>query len=184
MSSLWQDGKDDYAFASLSFRRAVFADQYEKGQAGYVVALPKDAKLKRLVGGKAEGRLMGGNLSLICATLGTPYSLQPKGAILLLEDVDEAPYRVDRMLSQLRLAGVLEDVSGVLVGHFTTKQPDEAKDIDRLLREYLGGLKVPVVMNFPVGHVRKNATLPHGGRVELDADRLSLRLIENPVRIE
>src|SRR5262249_21944227 len=104
--------------------------------------------------------------------------------ILLIEDTDEAPYRVDRYLSQLRLAGVLDQISGVVVGSFTTKQPEEAKDIDRVLREYLGALKVPVVMNFPVGHQRNNATLPHGGRVELDADRLTLRLLENPVRVE
>jgi muramoyltetrapeptide carboxypeptidase len=184
MASLWHGDEDDYAFASLSFRRAIFADRYAKGESGYVVAVPPDAKLTKLVGGKAEGRLMGGNLTLICSTLGTPYAIEPKGATLLIEDVDEAPYRVDRYLSQLRLAGVLDQVSGVLVGGFATKTPEESKDIDRVLREYLGALKVPVLMNFPIGHQRSNATLPHGGRVELDADRLTLRLLENPVRVE
>src|SRR6202012_2578756 len=114
--------------------------------------------------------LLGGNLSLICGTVGTPYALQPQGAILFIEDVNEAPYRVDRMLSQLRLAGVLDAVSGVGLGSFTTKEPGEAMDIDRVLREYFGKAKVPVLMHFPVGHDPLNATLPEGVQAELNAD--------------
>src|SRR5436305_569749 len=80
----------------------------------YIVAVPPESKPVKLVGGKARGRLLGGNLSLICATIGTPYAIEPEGIILFVEDVHEAPYRVDRMLSQLRLAGVLDAVSGVV----------------------------------------------------------------------
>jgi muramoyltetrapeptide carboxypeptidase len=184
MRDLWQGDQEKFAFAASSFRRAVFADKYTKGQSGYVVAVPEDAKPAKLNGGKARGRLLGGNLSLICATLGTPYALEPKGAILLVEDVNEAPYRVDRMLSQLRLAGVLDAVAGVVVGNFTVKEAAEAKDIDRVLREYFGALRVPVIMNFPVGHVARNATLPHGGLVEVDGDNGVLRVIENPVQVD
>jgi muramoyltetrapeptide carboxypeptidase len=172
------------SFAARSFDRAVFADQYKKGEAGFTIAVPDDAKPVKLVGGTARGRLVGGNLSLICATLGTPYALEPKGAILFIEDVNEAPYRVDRMLSQLRLAGVLDAVSGVVVGSFSVKDAKDAKDIDRVLREYFSGLKAPVMMNFPVGHTPRNATLPHGGQVELNADRAELRVLENPVRLD
>jgi muramoyltetrapeptide carboxypeptidase len=184
MHNLWQVGKPEHAFAADSFRRAVFADRYTKGQAGYTIPAPADAKPVKLVGGTARGRLLGGNLSLICATLGTPYAIQPKGAILFVEDVNEAPYRVDRMLSQLRLAGALDEVAGVVVGSFTTKEPAEAKEVDRVLREYFGALKVPVLMQFPVGHAPPNATLPHGGLVELDADGGTLRVVEDPVRLE
>jgi muramoyltetrapeptide carboxypeptidase len=172
-----EDG--DYAYAAKSFWRALLADGYQKDRSGYAIDQPAgQPKPTRLVGGKARGRLVGGNLSLICATLGTPYALEAKGNILLIEDTGEAPYRVDRMLSQLRLAGVLDEVAGVVVGDFSKT---DRKETDRVLREYLGKLKVPVVLDFPVGHTVYNATLPHGALVELDADAPSLRLLENPV---
>ena len=181
MSDLWEEDKPEFAFAAKSFRRAVFADQYPKGEAGYSVAVPADQKPETLVGGVARGRLLGGNLTLICSTLGTPYAIEPKGAILLIEDVKEAPYRVDRMLSQLRLAGVLDAVAGVVIGDFSGKDAAEVADIQRVLREYFGKSKVPVLIHFPVGHIPDNATLPHGGLVELDANAGTLRLLENPV---
>jgi muramoyltetrapeptide carboxypeptidase len=184
MANLWKAEKPEYAFAASSFRRAVFADGYKKGDEGYSITVPENTKLVKLTGGKARGRLLGGNLTLISATLGTPYAIQAKGAILLIEDVDEAPYRVDRMLSQLRLAGVLKEVAGVVVGSFTNKTAAEVSETDRVLREYLTPLKVPVIMNFPLGHVPLNTTLPHGALAELDADSLTLKLLENPVRLE
>lgn len=184
MRDLWQEDREEYKFAIQSFKRAVFADQYKRGETGYVVELPNNHKLETLVRGMARGRLLGGNLSLICSTLGTKYAIEPKETILFIEDVNEAPYRVDRMLSQLRLAGVLDSVNGIIVGSFTTRDAAELKDIDRVLREYLGKLKVPVVMNFPVGHTPKNATLPHGGRVQLNADKGILSVLDNPVRLQ
>jgi muramoyltetrapeptide carboxypeptidase len=184
MHSLWQGDKPKHAFAAESFRRAVFADQYKTGESGYTIAVPADARPVALLGGTARGRLLGGNLTLICATLGTPYALQPQGAVLLIEDVNEAPYRVDRMLSQLHLAGILDTVSGVVVGSFCGDDHPDAKELDRVLREGLGGLKVPVLWKFPVGHNALNATLPHGGLVELDADAGVVRLIEDPVRLD
>jgi muramoyltetrapeptide carboxypeptidase len=173
---------EKYAFAAASFRRALFADQYEKGVEGYAVGAPAGGpRPVKLVGGKARGRLMGGNLTLVCSTLGTPYAVRPEGAVLLLEEVNEAPYRVDRSLSQLRLAGVLGKVAGVIVGDFRAKDEGEARETDRVLRGYLGGLKVPVVMNFPAGHVAHNATLPHGALVEIDGDAAAVRVAEDPV---
>jgi muramoyltetrapeptide carboxypeptidase len=184
MYHLWEGDKPEHAFAAKSFRRAVFADQYKGGESEYTVAVPPNARPPKLVGGKAHGRLLGGNLTLICATLGTAYALQPRGTILLIEDVNEAPYRVDRMLSQLRLAGILDAISGVVVGSFCPSDHPDANELDRVLREGLGGLKIPVLMKFPVGHNPQNATLPHGGLVELDADAGTLRLLENPVRLD
>ena len=184
MSHLAQGDRPEFAFEAASFRRAVFADQYEKGGPGYAISYPADAKPEKLVGGVARGRLLGGNLSLICATLGTPYAIEPEGAILFIEDTNEAPYRVDRYLSQLRLAGVLDAVSGVVLGNFGGKDPSEAAEIEGVVREYFEKAKVPVVVKFPVGHTPRNATLPHGGLVELDADRGSLRLLEDPVRLD
>jgi muramoyltetrapeptide carboxypeptidase len=182
MSHLAQGDRPEFAFEAASFRRAVFADQYEKGASGYAIAYPDDGRPETLVGGVARGRLLGGNLSLICATLGTPYAIEPRGAVLLIEDVNEPPYRVDRYLSQLRLAGVLDAVSGVVIGSFGGKDPSEAAEIGGVVREYFDKAKVPVVIKFPVGHTPRNATLPHGGLVELDADRGGLRLLEDPAR--
>lgn len=182
-AKLW-DEEQPYAFAADSFRRAVFAASYAKGQLGYALALPKDGPAPvKLVAGTAKGRLVGGNLSLVAATLGTPYAIQAKGNLVFLEDVNEAPYRIDRMLSQLRLAGVLDQASGIILGGFTTKNADDARGIDAVLRDYFGTAKVPVLMRFPVGHQALNATLPHGALAELDADRAVVRLLENPVRV-
>ena len=131
--------------------------------------------------GKATGRLLGGNLTLITATLGTEYAIGAKGVVLFLEDIEEAPYRVDRMLSQLRLGGVLDQVSGVILGDFTYKNGSEQKQMEAVFHDYFDKAKYPVVWNFPVGHIANNATLPQGVMVELDADTGSLKILENPV---
>jgi muramoyltetrapeptide carboxypeptidase len=181
MSNLWQDAAPKYKYANDTLRRTIFAEKYGGDAIGFAIPLPATKNMRALVAGKAKGRLVGGNLSLISATLGTPYAIEPKGSILFLEDVNEAPYRVDRMLSQLRLAGVLDAVSGVVLGDFSTKDTEDRLATDRVLLEYFGRLHVPVVMNFPVGHVPENATIPHGASAEIDSDSLSLRLLEDPV---
>jgi muramoyltetrapeptide carboxypeptidase len=180
-SSLWRDD-GDYAHAHTSLWRAISLSHYQGARTpGYVLALPKAAAPQRLVGGKSQGRLVGGNLSLICATLGTPYAIQAKGNILFVEDTGEAPYRVDRYFSQLRLAGVLADAAGIIVGDFART---DVKEVEKIVRGYCAGLKQPVIMNFPVGHTVFNTTLPHGCLAELDADRLQVRLLEDPVRLK
>lgn len=184
MRDLWREAEPKYAFPAQSFNRAVFADQYRRNQTGFEVAIPEDHQTDTWVGGKATGRLLGGNLSLVVTLMGTPYALEPKGAILFLEDVSEPAYRIDRYLSQLRLAGVLDQVAGVVLGSFTTKEESDEKDTKRVLKEYFGKLKVPVLARFPVGHTPANATLPHGAMVELDAYKGVLRILQNPVRLD
>jgi muramoyltetrapeptide carboxypeptidase len=138
--------------------------------------------------GKSRGRLIGGNLSVLHALMGTPYEIDTDGKILFLEDVGEAPYRVDRMLSTLRLAGKFDKVSGVVLGAFTAREGESKWDDDAstsdVFRDYFGKLGVPVLANFPAGHVRYNTTLPIGALVELDAEEQTLRVLENPVRVE
>ncbi len=184
MSNLWQEEDPGHAFSARWFRRAVLADQYPPGSCGYAFELPDACRPKRLVGGKARGRLLGGNLTLICSTLGTPYAIEPKGAILFIEDVDEAPYRIDRALSQLRLAGILDTIAGAVIGTFTEDDQADSAEYDRVVQEFFGSLQVPVVTHYPLGHTRWNTTLPHGGLVELDADELVVRVVENPVEVE
>ena len=166
-----EDG--EHAYASASFWKAV------RGEAGGEVALPAGRPAPtRLVGGRATGRLVGGNLTLICSTLGTPYAIEPEGNVLLIEDTGEAPYRVDRMLVQLRLAGVLDRVAGLLIGDFNET---DVAGVEEVVRRECSRLRVPVLRGFPVGHNPLNATLPHGGLVELDAEVARVRLLEPAV---
>jgi muramoyltetrapeptide carboxypeptidase len=126
------------------------------------------------VPGRARGRLVGGNLSLVAALLGTRWAWPVEGAILFLEDVCEAPYRVDRLLTQLRLAGVLDAASGFVLGSFT-----EGEDPTAVLHEHLAGLGKPLLAGWPAGHGRPNRPLPLGLRVALDAAAGTLTLEED-----
>lgn len=175
MPAEWGRDPEGRAFASRSFAATVLRPQTA---VPFAVGMPPGARPRTLTPGCHEGRLLGGNLSLICATLGTPFAIEPEGAILFIEDVDEKPYRVDRMLAHLRLAGVLESVGGVIVGQFTIDDPDERREIAGVVSEYLAPLGCPVLTDFPVGHVADNVTLPHGARVRLDADRGTLEILE------
>lgn len=147
-------------------------------------ALPVAAEtaVETVSGGVAEGRLAGGNLSLVAALLGTPYAAAAEGAILFLEEVGEHAYRLDRLLAQLRLAGVLSNVAGVAVGR-VTETPDVrgAPRAEEVLRDLLRGLGVPVALGFPFGHVDDNWTLPLGVRARLDAGAGTLSLLEPAV---
>lgn len=153
---------------------------------GYFVKVPREvAEVGAFGKGTARGRLVGGNLSLISAIEGTPYAIETDGAILLIEDVNEAPYRIDRMLRQLKLAGKLDQIRGAVLGQFTTEFVREDKltddvrfDVNGVLRQYFENAGIPVLTNFPVGHHQENATLPLGATVEIDADQKSLRVIK------
>jgi muramoyltetrapeptide carboxypeptidase len=136
-----------------------------------------------LASGWAEGRLVGGSLSLCVASLGTSWELDTRDAILMLEDVTELPYRVDRMLQQLRAAGKLERVAGVALGGFTDCEDERHPEwpMRRLFEELLGGLGVPVVLGLPFGHVDDNRPWPVGGRAALDGARGELELLESAV---
>lgn len=119
--------------------------------------------------GRASGRLTGGNLAMLTASLGTPDAPDTDGAILLLEDVAEPPYKVDRMLTHLHRAGRLAKVAGVAVGQFTDCDGTDPTVLD-VLAERLHGLGVPVLGGLPVGHGADRYTVPLGTRAVLDAD--------------
>lgn len=128
--------------------------------------------------GKGRGRLIGGNLSLIAATMGTPYEIDTRGKILFLEDVGEQPYSIDRMLTQLRLAGKLNSAAGIVFGECSDCVPREFQpsfastlSLGEVLDNILGGLKIPVLSGLTIGHTSDQLTLPLGVMATLNADR-------------
>ncbi|ABW17963.1 S66 peptidase family protein [Alkaliphilus oremlandii] len=134
---------------------------------------PKGKKMQSLVGGKANGILVGGNLSLIAATMGTPYEIDTKGKILFLEEIGEEPYRVDRMLTQLLLSGKLGDAEGILLGDWMDCEPEEPEkslSLMAVFEEIIGPLGKPTIYDVEAGHCSPMITLPFGVRSFLDAE--------------
>jgi muramoyltetrapeptide carboxypeptidase len=184
---MWGLGSEEgmTSFTEESFWKALLADDGLQRN-GYILEIPPDAPQPITMGkGKAVGRLAGGNLSMISALEGTPYAVDTRDAILLIEDVREAPYRIDRMLRQLQLAGKLQTLRGAVLGQFTRnydREEDQMTEdprftVDGVLRQYFEPLEIPVLANFPVGHHPYNASLPLGAEVEVDADRGVLRIL-------
>lgn len=138
---------------------------------------PQLVRLQALRPGVTRGPLAGGNLTLLGHLCGTPWQLELGGHILLLEDVNEAPYRLDRILTQLRLAGGLAGLNGVLLGSLTGCQAPEGPAPEEVIVEQLGDLGVPVACGAPVGHGEHNLALPLGLPAELDADHGWLRFL-------
>lgn len=132
--------------------------------------------------GKARGRLIGGNLSVLSALVGTPWLPDFDGAILFLEDTGEAEYRIDRMLSQLALAGILRKVAGVVFGQCTRCTAGIADyigfTVPRLLHDYFAPLGVPAFHGANIGHIANQLSLPVGVRAEIDAEPGTIRILE------
>jgi muramoyltetrapeptide carboxypeptidase len=138
--------------------------------------------LARWATGTAEGPLVGGNLAVLAALVGTPYAPPPDGCVLFLEDVGERPYRVDRMLTTLLHAGWLARVAAVVVGAFSDCAPGEdGTCVEDVLRERLGHAGVPVLAGLPAGHVKDNLELPLGALVRVDASEGRLTFLEAAV---
>ncbi len=141
-------------------------------------------KTEIITGGKARGRLTGGNLSLVSALAGTPYGLRdPKGKLLFLEDVGEQPYRIDRMLTQLRQSIDMKQLAGVALGIFEDCNPKTAdtQSLIDVLRDRLGDLGIPVIYGLSFGHIREQFTLPYGIDAEMDTSNATVTLLETAV---
>ncbi len=139
--------------------------------------------------GRAQGRLIGGNLTLISSLMGTPYEPDTRGRIFFIEDVGEEPYRIDRMLTQLRLAGKFDQCAGVVVGECVDCSQKDFKPsfrgnswtLNEVLDQILGELKVPVLSGLLIGHTDDQASLPVGVMAEMDAGAGTLMLLESGV---
>ncbi|MEK5333023.1 MULTISPECIES: S66 peptidase family protein [unclassified Lysinibacillus] len=144
---------------------------------------PPQQPMTTLVTGKATGQLVGGNLTLITASLGTPYEIDTKGKILFLEDIDESEQRVDRMLTQLKLAGKLDEAQGLLLGAWTNcgpenpKQPERSLSLNTIFEEILKPLKKPILMDLTCGHCLPTMSLPLGRIITVHADTQKIKVI-------
>jgi muramoyltetrapeptide carboxypeptidase len=145
-----------------------------------------DEQPRTLVPGRGTGRLLGGNLALIASIVGTSFQPDFRNAVLFLEDIGEDPYRIDRMLTQLRGSGILPKARGVLVGQFTECVPRDTSSpsftVDEILQEYTYGSGVPSLSGLPFGHNRRKMTLPVGIRVRVNATERWVEYLEGAVR--
>jgi len=140
--------------------------------------------LKTLTSGKAEGELIGGNMTVIVSMIGTAYEPDWENKILFLEETNEEPYRIDRMLWQMKQAGVFEKINGLVFGSFNKCEPEEPEKsftLQEVLDQHFLGQKFPVYQGATFGHMSPKFTLPIGVLAELDADRFTIRTLEKSV---
>ncbi len=134
--------------------------------------------------GQAEGQLVGGNLMLIASSLGTPWELETKGRIIFIEEVGERTYCVDRMLTQLRLAGKFDDCAGVVFGNFADcpiEYPEFGLSLEEIIRDVVSPSGKPVFTGLRCGHCSPKLTLPFGVKCRMDADKCTLTVLESAV---
>jgi muramoyltetrapeptide carboxypeptidase len=134
--------------------------------------------------GVATGRLLGGNLSVLSALIGTPYAAELSGALLFLEEIGEAPYRIDRMLTQLSQSGGLKNVAGAMLGVFqkaVATDGEASLTLAEVLDDHFAQLKTPSVYGFSFGHIAQQFTIPVGVRARLDTTNITLTLLESAV---
>jgi muramoyltetrapeptide carboxypeptidase len=175
----------DYYFRVLSSTAPLGLLKQPPLPAGETVE--KENRIITLHGGKVSGELVGGNLSLLVTTLGTPFEVDLTGKLLFLEDVGEAPYRIDRMLTHLFLSGALNKAAGIIVGKFRDCDPKEggyvgSLTLEEILRTRLGSLGKPAIYGLSFGHIRDHITLPVGVKATLDADAKTVTIDEGAVR--
>jgi muramoyltetrapeptide carboxypeptidase len=172
--------KDISQFTAENFWRTVTSSEHVR------INCSAGEGLKSFWGGNAEGRLIGGNLSLFTSLIGTEYLPEAEDKILLLEEVGEAPYRIDRMLNQLRLSGYLGKISGVILANFTdcveSDPQRKSLTLNEVLEDYLlMSLNVPVLYNLNHGHVHNNLTLPVGVMTKINGNNCSADFLEGHI---
>jgi muramoyltetrapeptide carboxypeptidase len=144
----------------------------------------EDSKIRTINGGITEGELFGGNLTVVSSMIGTDYLPDWKGKILFLEDLKEEPYRIDRMLTQLKLAGLFEKVKGVVLGAFrdcVAEERDRAFTVDQVFDQHFRSLEIPVYSGAQFGHVVNKFILPVGTKVQIDADKGTIKMLESAI---
>ena len=145
--------------------------------------LKNKIEFKEGLNNEVEGIIVGGNLSLVASMMGTPYEIDMKDKILLLEDVTEEPYSIDRYLATLKVAGKLRDVKAIIFGYFTncdkTDPSDDTQSLMDVLYEYSKDLPCPVIYNFPTGHDRPFVNVPIGLKARININDESVIVLED-----
>ena len=166
----------------------------EPGPVGTIEDAPYDENLQSssriyaINGGKATGRLMGGNLTIMQTTMGTPYEFDSNDAILFIEEVGEEPYYIDRIMNQFKLAGKFEKCRGIIFDKLSDAKPSDYKSsfyrnlsVEEVLTFYFKDYDFPVCLGFSLGHIKNKPTLPLGIMAELDAESKKLSILEPAV---
>jgi muramoyltetrapeptide carboxypeptidase len=173
-NSGWNDFTTDYMKRVL----------VKKEEVVYLSTGKEEDKTVLLCGGKAKGILIGGNLSVIAGMMGSDYLPLWKDKILFLEETGEEPYRIDRMLTQMKLCGVLDQISGFVFGKCVkclAEEPDKAFTFQQVLEQQISPLKIPAFYGAMIGHIENKFTIPVGIEAEMDADKGLLKLLEPAV---
>ncbi len=146
---------------------------------------PGSEKFYVLRKGRGEGRIIGGNLALFTSLLGTEFMPPVKDNILLIEEIGEQPYKIDRMFNHLKLAKVFDQINGIILGRFVDcYETDETKStltLNEVIADYFGNLKIPVMYNIKHGHIPQTITIPYGLNCKVNASREFIEITENAV---
>jgi muramoyltetrapeptide carboxypeptidase len=172
-------------FSAEHFRRVVMnGEQYTLSNPTLITTndlVQTENRIRTMRSGKATGRILGGNLSMLTAITGSEYLPDWEGSILFIEDVDEAVYRVDRMMTELALSGVLGKISGFIFGRCTDCDPGGgfgSLTMEEMLAEHIGPLGIPAFSGSMIGHIAEQFTIPLGIDVEMDADAGTIKMLE------
>ncbi len=166
-------------FQRLFFQRELM--HYENVRGNEDDLVQRQNRTATIRGGKVRGELIGGNLTVFTALAGSPYLPDFTGKILFLEDVEEAPYRIDRMLSTLKLMGALDKIAGFIFGACVDCRPNGGYGwltIEEIFNDHIKPLNIPAYRGAMIGHIRQQFIVPFGGTVEMDADAGVFRLID------
>lgn len=172
-TSSWNQFTLDYLQRILFHREAVTMQNSQNSE----------MQAQSIVGGKAKGKLLGGNLSVLSAMVGSPYLPSWHKSILFLEEIGEDVYRVDRMLTQLKNAGILNQIAGLIFGQCTNCSPGDQPNFTlmQVLQDHLIPLGVPTWYGSMIGHIRDKFTIPVGGEVEINADTGTIQMLDAAV---
>ena len=174
-----------HLFSAEHFRRVIMnGEAYKLENPTYLTEntlVQTENRIRTITSGKVSGRILGGNLSLLTAVTGSGYLPDWEGSILFIEDVDEAVYRVDRMMTELALSGVLDKISGFVFGRCTECGPGSgfgSLSMEQMIAEHIKPLGIPAFAGTMIGHIDAQFTIPLGVDVEIDADAGTIELME------
>lgn len=146
---------------------------------------PRDEKFYVLNSGRGEGQILGGNLAVFASLMGTEYMPNLKDSVILLEDIGEVPYRIDRLLNQLKLAKVFDHANAIILGRFVDcYEKDKSKEtikLNEVIEHYLSNIKIPVLYSFSHGHIKENLTVPFGLKCKVNTTKGFIEILESAV---